>query len=117
MLLALVFAVALCGALHILPSAMWRETGGRPFIVRRFEAGVIINFSLAWLNLMPIPPLDGSRILAWLLPGDLGRRFQSYERYGFVILILLLATGALGSILGPLVLGSAEFALYLVGLY
>jgi Zn-dependent protease len=117
MLLALVFAVALSGALHALPPAMWLESGDGQFILRMFKAGVIINFSLAWLNLMPIPPLDGSRILGWLLPGDLGWRFQRLGRYGFVILILLLATGALGFILGPLVLGSAEFALYLVGLH
>jgi Zn-dependent protease len=81
------------------------------------KTGVVINFGLAWLNLMPIPPLDGSRILARFLPGDLGWRFQRLERYGFVILILLLVSGVLGSILGPLVLGSAKFALYLVGLH
>jgi len=116
MLLALVFAVALRGTLQLFPPAVWLEVGGYQFVLRMLKTGVIINFSLAWLNLLPIPPLDGSRILAWLLPGDLGWRYQSLGRYGFVVLILLLATGALGSILGPLVLGSAEFALSLVGL-
>jgi Zn-dependent protease len=115
MLLALLFAGALCAALHIVPSAMWR-TDGCQFVLRMLKAGVVINFSLAWLNLLPIPPLDGSRILGWLLPDDLGRRFQRFERYGFVILILLLATGALSFVLKPLVLGSADFALYLVSL-
>jgi Zn-dependent protease len=116
MLLALIFAVALRIVLQIFPPALWLEADGYQFVRRMLGAGVIINFSLAWLNLLPIPPLDGSRILAWFLPGDLGWRFQNFERYGFVILILLLATGALGSILGPLVLGSAEIALSLVGL-
>jgi len=116
MLLALIFAVALRVVLQIFPPGLWLETNGYQFVRRMLSAGVIINFSLAWLNLLPIPPLDGSRILAWFLPGDLGWRFQSFERYGFVILILLLATGALGSVLGPLVLGSAELALNLVGL-
>jgi len=115
MLLALLFAAALCSALHILSPAMWSAAGVR-FVLRMFQAGVVINFSLAWLNLLPIPPLDGSRILAWLLPGDLGLRFQSFERFGFVILLLLLGTGALKPVLGPLVLGSADLALYLVGL-
>jgi Zn-dependent protease len=78
---------------------------------------VIINFSLAWLNLMPIPPLDGSRILAWLLPRDLGWRFLAFGRYGFFVLILLLAAGALGPVLGPLVLGSVDLALDHVGFH
>jgi len=116
MLLALFFAASFSAALHLFPPAVWMETEGLQFILRMLGVGVVINFSLAWLNLLPIPPLDGSRILAWLLPGDLGRRFQSLERFGFVILILLLATGALGFVLGPLVLGSADLALYLVGL-
>ena len=116
MLLALMFAVLLRGMLHIFPPTLWLDTSGYQFVLRMLKAGVVINFSLAWLNLMPIPPLDGSRILSWFLPGDLGWRFQRIERYGFVILILLLATGALGSILGPLVLGSAELTLRLVGL-
>ena len=116
MLLAIFFAVALRGILYIFPPTLWMETGGYLFALRMLKAGVFINFSLAWLNLLPIPPLDGSRILAWFLPGDLGWRFQSFGRYGFVILILLLATGALTSILRPLVLGSAEFTLDLVGL-
>ena len=116
MLLALFFAASLSAALHLFPPAMWMGTDGLQFLPRMLGAGVIINFSLAWLNLLPIPPLDGSRILAWLLPGDLGLRFLRFERYGFVILILLLAAGALGPVLGPLVHGSADFALFLVGL-
>jgi Zn-dependent protease len=116
MLLALIFAVSLRAALHIFPPALWLETSGYQFVLRMLKTGVVINFSLAWLNLLPIPPLDGSRILSWLLPSDLGWRFQRFERYGFVILILLLATGALGAVLGPLVLGSAKFTLRLVGL-
>jgi Zn-dependent protease len=116
MLLALMFAVSLRVVLQIFPPPFQLEAGAYQFVLRVLKTGVIINFSLTWLNLMPIPPLDGSRIVAWFLPGDLGWQFQRFGRYGFVILILLLATGALGSSLGPLVLGSAEFALNLVGL-
>jgi Zn-dependent protease len=116
MLLALIFAVLLRAVLHAFPPTLWLETSGYQFVLRMLKAGVVINFSLAWLNLLPIPPLDGSRIVSWFLPGDLGWRFQRIERYGFIILILLLTTGALGFILGPLVLGSAEFTLRLVGL-
>jgi Zn-dependent protease len=47
---------------------------------------------------MPIPPLDGSRILMRLLPPEYDRYFMMLERYGFLILLLLLATGAFSSI-------------------
>jgi len=116
MLLAFAFAATLRTVLHFFPPTVWLEVSGYQFVLRVLKTGVVINFSLAWLNLLPIPPLDGSRILAWFLPGDLGWRFQRLERYGFVILILLLATGVLGSVLGPLVLGSSGFALNIVGL-
>jgi len=115
-LLAIIFAVLLRCVLFLFPPALWLHTSGYEFVLKMLQAGIIINFTLAWLNLLPIPPLDGSRILAWFLPGDWGWRFQSIERYGFIILILLLATGVLGYILRPLVLGSAELTLSLVGI-
>jgi Zn-dependent protease len=57
---------------------------------------VIWNILLAVINLMPIPPLDGSRILAHFLPAEGRRLLASVERYGFLIVIALLALGALG---------------------
>ena len=64
-------------------------------------AGVFINAILGTFNLLPIPPLDGSKILACLLPGPMAARFMQLERYGFIILILLAVTGGLGLILAP----------------
>lgn len=64
-------------------------------------AGVFINAILGTFNLLPIPPLDGSKILACLLPGRMAARFMQFERYGFVILLLLAVTGGLGMILSP----------------
>jgi Zn-dependent protease len=65
------------------------------------EAGVWVNTSLAFFNLLPIPPLDGSHILAALLPPDLARRYMALSRFGFLILILLLTTGVLRHVLAP----------------
>jgi Zn-dependent protease len=62
-------------------------------------AGISINLVLALINLLPIPPLDGSRILTGILPSRLAWKYNQLERYGFIILLLLLATGALGAIL------------------
>jgi len=64
-------------------------------------AGVFINAILGTFNLLPIPPLDGSKILACMLPGPMAARFMQLERYGFIILLLLAFTGGLGMILSP----------------
>lgn len=61
-----------------------------------------INVVLAVFNLIPVPPLDGSKILAGLLPGQSHFIYQM-ETYGTIILLLLLFTGVLGKILWPMV--------------
>ncbi len=62
-------------------------------------AGISINLVLALLNLLPIPPLDGSRILTGVLPIQWAWRYNQLERYGFIIIMILLATDALSAIL------------------
>lgn len=57
--------------------------------------GVYINLLLALFNLLPIPPLDGSRLVAAVLPRDMSWRYLSFGRYGFVVLMLLIFTGVL----------------------
>jgi Zn-dependent protease len=63
-------------------------------------AGVFINVIIMVLNLVPLPPLDGGRILVSLLPQRLALGVARLEPYGFLILIVLLFTGALGYVLG-----------------
>jgi Zn-dependent protease len=53
-----------------------------------------MNIGLAVFNLFPIPPLDGSKILASILPESFGSAIESIEQYGFIILMLALFTGA-----------------------
>jgi Zn-dependent protease len=65
-------------------------------------AGVLINTMLMMLNLLPLPPLDGGRILVSLLPGPLAWQVGRIEPYGFFILVALLYFGILSMVLRPL---------------
>jgi len=67
------------------------------------SAGVITNVVLMVLNLLPIPPLDGGRIAVSLLPHRLAMSYARLEAYGFMLVILLLATGALNVLMMPFV--------------
>jgi len=68
-------------------------------------AGVLINAMLMMLNLLPLPPLDGGRVLVSVLPGPMGWQISRLEPYGFIILLALLYFGILGLILWPLISG------------
>jgi len=68
-----------------------------------FMASVWINLVLCIFNFLPIPPLDGSKILAGLLPPDLARSYASVEKYGFVVIMLLAFTGVLSKMIMPVI--------------
>ena len=69
-------------------------------------AGVFVNLVLMAINLLPVPPLDGGRVVTGLLPLAAARVYARIEPFGMIILILLLVSGALGMILGPAVFGA-----------
>ena len=66
-------------------------------------AGIFINTILMVLNLLPLPPLDGGRVVTGLLPGPYAYQFARIEPYGFFILVALLVTGVLGIVMWPVV--------------
>jgi len=66
-------------------------------------AGIFINTILMVLNLLPLPPLDGGRVVTGLLPAPYAYQFARIEPYGFFILVALLVTGVLGIAMWPVV--------------
>ncbi len=79
-------------------------------------AGIQINAVLMLLNLLPLPPLDGGRILVGLLPGPLAWRVNQIEPYGFFILVGLIYFGIISMILSPLMRGFMSILFALFGL-
>ena len=68
--------------------------------------GIIINMVLMILNLIPIPPLDGSRVVASILPKRMEWTYSRIEPYGIIILLVLMLSGWLPRLLQPLLMSS-----------
>ena len=66
-------------------------------------AGVMVNFYLMAFNLLPLPPLDGGRILTMLLPYSAAQRFAELENHGMIILVVLLLSGLMSYWMSPFV--------------
>lgn len=62
-----------------------------------------INISLGVFNLIPIPPLDGSKVMAMFLPNDIYNKYMQVERFGFYILLAIMALGVGSSVLNTLI--------------
>ena len=75
------------------------------------QAGVLVNLGLGIFNLLPIPPLDGSNILAGLLPPRLAQSYMQSGKYGFIILIVLFLSGAVHKVIVPILYTLASWLL------
>ncbi len=76
---------------------------GATFVGQFLLFGVAINLILAFFNLVPIPPLDGSRILQGFLSYEAAQKYMVIERFGFIIIYFLLFAGLFQHILLPIV--------------
>ena len=68
-----------------------------------FGAKKIVNIGLLVFNLLPVPPLDGSRVVVGLLPPEMAAAWNRLEPYGFLILLVLFYTGILSKVIMPLI--------------
>jgi Zn-dependent protease len=70
-------------------------------VERVLSVGISLNFLLVVFNLLPIPPLDGSRLVYHLLPQRVARAYERVEKYGLLVFVLLLFTGYISFVLWP----------------
>lgn len=101
------FAVSAAGpvsnlVLAAIFSFMLRMGLANPGLMKLAYFGVSINIFLALFNLVPIPPLDGSHILALFLPRELARLYDHLQPVGFILILILFYTGILSAILMPI---------------
>ena len=87
----LAFALILALVLNLLiQMGFFRESGWTIFLAHMMIQGVKINVVLAFFNLLPLPPLDGSGIVAGLLSPQSAAKYYQLERYGFIIIMGLI---------------------------
>ncbi|MBO7611773.1 MAG: site-2 protease family protein [Elusimicrobia bacterium] len=91
----------IAGAIMFLIRAFFADVSVMASIYFILQYVIVINIVLMLFNLIPIPPLDGSRVVFFLLPRDLAQKYARIERYGFLIILVLLATNILWKIIAP----------------
>lgn len=97
LLMALFWALVAKLALTVGMQAPWAV---QPLVLMG-ELGIIFNLILMVLNLLPIPPLDGSRVVSSVLPARWAYLYGRIEPFGLLVIILLIATGLFGRLVGP----------------
>ncbi len=99
-------AMAMGWALMLKTGLVLPETSYFEPLVRMCEAGVRVNLIFMFLNLLPILPLDGGRILASLLPNRMSWQYAKLEPWGLPLLLVLVVTNMLDAVLAPLLMFS-----------
>ncbi|MBO4794277.1 MAG: site-2 protease family protein [Deltaproteobacteria bacterium] len=115
LLLALLSACVLKGYLLFMPAQAWHTSSTWQFGMLSLYTSITVNCALAWFNLIPIPPLDGSKILWTILPGHMGLRYLQLEHYG-TLLILLLLLGPVSAVIAAPIRLTIHFLLNLFAL-
>jgi len=98
-----VLAILLSAIIKLIYGTYGFRRESTAFLIMALDQGVWINLGLAVFNLIPIPPLDGSKILAAVLSGDAARVYYRLEQYSYIILLVFIMTPLSRWILVPIV--------------
>ena len=96
---AVVFGLIIRGMTRWMPELFWTNYG----LQRVLVMFVLVDLNLAVFNLLPIPPLDGSKLLYYFLPLRVVESLDWLERWGFVILMALIYLGVVNAVMSPAV--------------
>lgn len=94
--------------------AQWEHIAIPILLTAKF--GIFLNLVLMVLNLLPLPPLDGGRVLTWLLPISMAQKLDQIERYGIIVLIGLLFFGLWEKVIQPATGVISHFIQQLLGI-
>lgn len=114
------FLVSIAGVgmniiMSIVAMVVYILLGGKNYGLSVFLSSFIIyNVYFAIFNLLPFPPLDGSKIIASFLPEDKIYKFLNYERYFYIVLVILIFTGAVDKVLANIANGFISGVLNLI---
>ena len=98
-LLAIIFSVVMCAMMKFAPTFLLTETG--MIIMLLVQETIIINIGLGIFNLIPLPPLDGSKVLVHFLPSNIKDWFKNNSYIFYILFIILWITGLAGSFISP----------------
>ncbi len=91
--------ILVTGLVYSIPESMQEP------VILFLDNMLTMNISLALFNLLPFPPLDGSKVLETFLPPSMQPLYELLEQYGFLLLIVLMYTGVIGAIMRPILIG------------
>ena len=91
--------ILVTGLVYSIPESMQEP------VILFLDNMLTMNISLALFNLLPFPPLDGSKVLETFLPESMRPLYELLEQYGFLLLIVLMYTGVIGAIMSPILIG------------